>query len=532
MRSSSRDTRAARSCCRSREARRRIHRGLAILSVEGTAQEVDYVVIGAGAAGCALAARLTESGAHRVLLLEAGGTDRHLWVHVPLGVGKLLNDDTYVWKVETEPQAQLFGNRLYWPSGRILGGSTSVNGMVAVRGHPRRYDAWRDAGCPGWGAADVLPYFKRLETTTVGDADLRGRDGPVHVRELAGDPISDAFVAACVEAGYPRVADYNGDNPEGTAPLQLTSKNGFRCSAAVAYLAPAMRRSNLQVETHALATRVRFDGRRAVGVEYLQGNETKLVRARREVIVAAGAIRSPLVLERSGIGDAALLQAHGIPVVQHRPAVGENLQDHLMPRVTFETNRHATVNDMLANPLKLAASVLRFLLRHDGLFATTSLTALAYVRGNPAHAYPDIRIQSALVSAASRFATSRKTGIDPFSGFHIGGYFLYPASRGRLHIASSDARVAPKIEPNYLAEPLDRAMILAVLKIIRRVASQPAIARIIVRETRPGPDVATDDALFDYARRTGQTCWHPVGTCRMGTDDAAVVDPDLRVRGV
>ncbi|HET7032279.1 MAG TPA: GMC family oxidoreductase N-terminal domain-containing protein [Casimicrobiaceae bacterium] len=492
----------------------------------------DYVIVGAGSAGCTLAARLSESGKHSVLLLEAGGSDRHLWVHVPLGVGKLLNDASCVWKANTEPQAELHGNKLYWPSGRILGGSSSVNGIVFVRGHPAKYDEWQAAGCPGWGYADVLPYFKRLEDCSFGDPKVRGRGGPISVTELGGDAISDAFVAACGEAGYPRVTDYNAYLPDGAAPLQVSTRRGMRCSAAVGYLEPSMNRSNLRVVTNALATRIVCDGASASGVSYVVGGDRREARARREVLVASGAIRSPQLLELSGIGDAALLRERGIEVVAHLPSVGRNLQDHLMPRITFECNRAITVNDMLGNPLKLVAALMRYLVFRDGLFATTTLTALAYVRGHATSRYPDIRLQSALVSAESRFSTSRKTGIDAFPGFHIGGYFLYPASRGELHIGSRDANEAPKINANYLNEPIDREMIVSVLKLTRKIASQPALARLIVRETRPGPKVASDDELLDYARRTAQTCWHPSGTCKMGSGDDAVVDPQLRVRGV
>ena len=499
---------------------------------ESGADVYDYVIVGAGSAGCTLAARLTESGEHRVLLLEAGGSDRRLWVRVPLGVGKLLNDERYVWKANTEPQAELHGNKLYWPSGRILGGSSSVNGIVFVRGHPAKYDEWQAAGSPGWGYADVLPYFKKLEDCNFGDPKVRGRGGPISVTELDGDAISDAFVAACGEAGYPRVADYNAYLPDGAAPLQVSTRRGMRCSAAVGYLEPSMNRSNLRVVTNALATRIVCDGARASGVSYVVGGDRREARARREVLVASGAIRSPQLLELSGIGDAALLRERGIDVVAHLPSVGRNLQDHLMPRITFECNRAITVNDMLGNPLKLVAALLRYLVFRDGLFATTTLTALAYVRGHATSRYPDIRLQSALVSAESRFSTSRKTGIDAFPGFHIGGYFLYPASRGELHIGSRDANEAPKINANYLTEPIDREMIVSVLKLIRKIASQPALARFIVRETRPGPKVATDDELLDYARRTAQTCWHPSGTCKMGSGNDAVVDPQLRVRGV
>jgi choline dehydrogenase len=499
----------------------------------GTAPDVyDYVIVGAGSAGCALAARLTESGKHSVLLLEAGGSDRRLWVRVPLGVGKLLNDESYVWKTYTEPEGELEGNKLYWPSGRILGGSSSVNGLVFVRGHPAKYDEWSATGCPGWGYADVLPYFKKVEDCPFGDSASRGRGGPIACSEVRGDAISDAFVAACAEAGYPRVHDYNAEIPEGAAPLQLSSRNGLRCSAVDGYLAPARRRSNLRVITGALATRVDFEGARASGISYVVGGRQQKARARREVLLAAGAIRSPQLLELSGIGDGALLREHGIGVVAHLPGVGRNLQDHLMPRITFECNRPITVNDMLGNPLRLAQSLLRYALFRDGLFSTTTLTALAYVRGRATSRYADIRVQSALISAESRFSTSIKTGIDAFPGFHIGGYFIYPESRGELHVRSRDANEPPVIRANYLTHPLDREMIVAVLKVIRKIASQPALAKVIVRETRPGNGVATDDELLDYARRTAQTCWHPAGTCKMGVGPDAVVDPELRVRGV
>jgi choline dehydrogenase len=492
----------------------------------------DYVVVGAGSAGCTLAARLTESGKYSVLLLEAGASDRHLWVRIPLGVGKLLNDDKFVWKTNTEPEAQLHGNKLYWPSGRVLGGSSSVNGLLVVRGHPAKYDEWRATGCPGWGYTDVLPYFMKLEDCAFGDPALRGRGGPIAVTELKADSISESFIDACGQAGYPRVEDYNGDIPDGAAPLQVSTRNGIRCSTAVGYLAPARRRPNLQVITNALAGGIVFDGKRASGVSFVVNGEKRQVSARREILLAAGAIRSPQLLELSGVGDAAMLQERGVKVVAHLPGVGENLQDHLMPRITFEANQPITVNDMLGNPLNFAAAMLRYVIFRDGLFATTSLTALAYVRGRTDHPYPDVRLQSALISAESRFSTSRKTGIDAFSGFHIGGYFLYPESRGSLHIDSLNAADAPKIHANYLSHPLDREMIVTVLKLIRKIAAQPALAKVIVRETRPGKDVASEDELLDYARRTAQTCWHPSGTCKMGNGPEAVVDPELRVRGV
>jgi choline dehydrogenase-like flavoprotein len=494
--------------------------------------EYDYIIVGAGSAGCVLANRLSADPHRSVLLIEAGGPDDSIWLRIPLGVGKALMDERLVWNAHTEPEPELHGNRVHWPSGRVLGGSSSVNGMLFVRGHPAKYDEWRDTGCPGWGYGDVLPFFRKLEDCPFGDRRLRGAGGPMSVSQLTGDPISDGFIEACAEAGMARTADYNDERAEGVSRLQLSTRNGVRCSAARAYLSPARSRPNLHIVTEALVTRVRFKDCRAVGVDYRQRNALFQASAGSEVLLCAGAIRSPQLLEISGVGGAALLQRIGVSVVYDLPGVGENLQDHLMARLGFECNRAATVNDMVRDRWRLAIELLRFAMCRDGVFATPSLTATAYARTRGGLSCPDVRLQIGLASGTGRLSISRETGLDPFSGFHLGGYFLYPKSRGSAHVQSLDAGTPPRIRANYLSDPLDRDTSVRAMKLLRGIAAKGPLARFIVREVRPGNEVESDDELLDYVRRTGQTCWHPCGTCRMGSDAGAVVTPDLKVRGV
>lgn len=501
---------------------------------EVVTEQFDYVVVGAGSSGATLATRLAERCRGKVLLLEAGARrERDFWVRVPIGVAKLLQNARYAWQFSTEPQAQLAGQKIYWPRGRMPGGSSSINGMIYVRGEPAEFDHWASLGNSGWDYASLLPYFRRLESYAGGDDACRGREGPIAISSVAGlnpNPLSDAFIGACKQAGIPATSDYNGAQYEGVSYLQLSIGRGRRCSTAIGYL-HGRPQSNLRLETEAQATRLLFDGQRVSGVEYVQDGVTKRALAAREVVLSAGPIKSPQLLELSGIGDAARLGALGIAVKADLPGVGENLIDHLQSRLTFACTRSITLNEIMHSPLRQGWMGLRYLLTRRGIMATPSASAHALARLAPEDTRPRVKIQVHHLSGADRYA-GKGYGLDAFPGFAVGFFQLRPESRGHLHIRNTDPFAAPIIEPGYLNAETDRQTMLGALGLVRKVMQQDGITPLVARETRPGIDVQDSDSLLAYIKQTGQTSWHPIGTCKMGTDSMAVVDPQLRVRGV
>jgi choline dehydrogenase len=495
--------------------------------------EFDFIVVGAGSAGCAVANRLSQDGAHSVLLIEAGGQDRSINFKVPLMVVNLLKDPNVTWPFVTEPQKALKDRVQLWTRGRVLGGSSSINGNVYVRGDPAVYDSWAGMGAPGWSWQEMLPYFKRMEDYLPGDPAVRGKGGPIGVTSLDKfDKLADGFLAASEEAGHKRVEDYNDGHYEGTAYLQYSTRRGYRSSSSAGYLRPAGGRQNLEVWTDTQVARVLIEGRRAIGVECSRNGTMLRVRARKEVILSAGPVQSPKLLELSGIGRRDILTKFGIPVVRELPGVGENLQDHPNTRLTFECNEPITINDVLQNPLVKVKQGLKYALFGKGLLSICSATAHTVMRSRPDETSPDLKLQLQPFSGKDRYARRPQDGLDPHSGFTVGVMALKPKSRGWVHIDSADPFVYPKIDPKYLDDPEDVQVLLAGIKAVREVASRPSMKRLIVRETRPGDSVSTDAEIIDYIRETTQTTWHVVGSCKIGTDADAVVDSQLRVHGI
>jgi choline dehydrogenase len=490
--------------------------------------EADFIVIGAGSAGCAAAARLSEDPATRVLLLEAGGEDKNRWIHIPLGFGKTFAEPSVNWCYETEPDPGAADRRVFWPRGKVLGGSSSINGMVYIRGQAEDFDHWRQLGNTGWSFDDVLPYFKRSEHQTRGADQFHATGGPLCVSDVPDHhPICEGFIDAAMSLGFPRNDDFNGRQQDGVGYHQTTTRNGRRCSTAVGYLRPAMTRPNLRVLTNALTEKITFDGRRATGIVFRLDGELRTARAASEVVLCGGAVNSPQLLLLSGVGPATQLERHGIAVVHDLPGVGQSLQDHYSAPLKFKCTSPITVNDVMQSNLKRLKAGLQYYAFKTGPLAMGTSPAALFARTRPELASADIKC------SCSPFSADRpQDGLHPWSGFTMIVYQLRPESRGHIELKSADPADPPAVFPNYLATETDRQTIVDGLKLLRRIAAAPSMQRFITSEFQPGPAVAADEALLDYARRRGGTVYHPTSTCKMGIDPMAVVDPELRVHGL
>jgi choline dehydrogenase len=466
-----------------------------------------------------------------VLLLEAGPPDSYPWIHVPIGYAKTMFNPRVNWCFETEPEPGMNGRRIYWPRGKTLGGSSSINGLICIRGQREDYDGWAAAGNAGWSYGDVLPYFKRLEHAVDGDEAWHGHHGPLWCTPIRRKhELIEAVIAAGRELGLPRNDDFNGVAQEGVGYYHLNTRHGWRCSTAAAYLQPARGRSNLRIETDAFALAIDFDGRRATGVRYRQGGREHTVAAQREVLLCAGALQSPQLLQLSGIGPRSLLNSFGIGVVRDLPGVGENLQDHLQARVIFECTKPITTNDDLKSWWRTLRIGLDYVFTRGGPMAIGINQGGIFARVDGAATKPELQFHVATLS--SDMAGSP---VHRFSGFTFSVCQLQPESRGSVRIKSSDPLAAPAMQPNYLSTDRDRRTIVAGVRLARRFAATRALSPYVKSEYRPGAAAQSDDELLEFTKNTGGTIFHPSGTCKMGDfarDPLAVVDPQLRVHGI
>ena len=507
--------------------------------------QADYVIVGAGSAGCVLANRLSADGKTKVVLLEAGGDDRplkepsqfmsNMMIHVPVGYARTLKDPKVNWLYPTEADPGTGGRVHMWPRGKVLGGSSSINGLLYIRGQHADYDGWRQMGCEGWAWDDVHPYFMRAEHQERGaDGKWHAQGGPLNVSDVTQSHIvSDAVIEACEQAGIPRNLDVNGPEQEGAGYYQLTVKNGRRHSAAVAYLHPAMKRSNLRVETRALASRIIFEGKKAVGVEFLQNGAKRTVRVTREVILSGGTVNSPQLLQLSGVGAGGLLSGLNVPVTADLPGVGENLQDHYVIGALFRLKPGTISVNELTRGRRFIGETLKYVFQRKGLLTLSAAHIAVFCKSRPDLAHPDIQYHILPANMdMEKLAAGGDMVLDKLPGLTIAPCQLRPESRGHIRIKSPDATVYPSIVANYLSDPLDREVAIASLRIARSIASQPALAPWMDSELAPGAAAETDAQLLEYAQMAGGTIYHPVGTCQMGHGPNAVVDPQLRVHGI
>lgn len=497
-------------------------------------QTYDYIIIGGGTAGCVLAHRLSTQPDLKIALLEAGGRDNYPAIHMPIGYGRTIHHPKLSWHLRTCPESGADHRCLPLPRGRVLGGSSSLNGMIYIRGHPQDYEYWAESGCKGWGWTDILPFFKRIEHYPQGDPKLHGQTGPMSITQLQHiHPTNEKIITAFIEHGLKPTDNFNSLDQEGVGLYHVNIKNGRRHSAAQAYLKPARQRKNLDILTHAHVQRILFDGRRACGIDYSHKGRNHALHANIEILLCAGAYHSPQILQLSGIGAAGHLKTFGIHIIHNNPQVGTNLQDHFMAPMSWElcANRHS-YNESLSG-WRLIINVLRYYLTRSGPMTLPAAQVGAFMKSTPILERPDLQFHGLAVAGnlevASRGEPSKLT---EYPGLTIGGAMLRPQSRGTVRITSRNPFIAPDICHNYLTHEADRALTIKAMHLTRKIVQKPSLAPLILRETLPGAQAHHDEDLLAFTRALGTTMYHPVGTCRMGADAQAVVDPELRVKGV
>ncbi len=489
----------------------------------------DFLVVGAGSSGCVLANRLSEDPTNSVCLIEAGPKDRSPWIHLPIGYAKTMWDPKLNWKFETEPDPGMNNRQIYWPRGKTLGGSSSINGLIFIRGQKEDYDLWRDLGAKGWGWDDVLPYFKKAEGNDRLGEPLHSKSGPLKASSiLKKHPLVEAFKKTANQLGVPNTEDFNNLTQEGVGYYQLTTHKGLRCSTAAAYLKPIKKRQNLTILTNSQACKIIFEDKKAVGIEIIRDGVKSIVRANKEVILSAGAILSPQLLQLSGVGPAPLLREFNIPIVKDLPGVGENLQDHLQYRLIYELNQPISTNDQLSSWFGQLQMGLDWLLFRGGPLSIGINQGGLFTRVMKDSKTPDIQFHLATLSA--EMAGGK---VHPFSGFTMSVCQLRPESRGYVRIQSADPLTPPKMFANYLSTQYDRDTSIAAIKYARKIAQTEPIRSLITREVKPN-NPQSDEEILEFCRNTGATIFHPTGTCQMGSDDnpMAVLDAELKVRGV
>ncbi len=488
----------------------------------------DYIIIGAGSAGCVLANRLTEDADVSVALLEAGGKDSNPWIHVPAGYYRTMLDPSVTWQYGAGPEPHLDGRVVPWPRGRVLGGTSAINGLLYVRGQRQDYDMWRQLGNTGWSFEDCLPYFKKSEGNERGEDELHGGDGPLGVSDVRmNNPLCEAYIAACVAAGIPATRDFNGASQEGAGYYQLTTRNGRRSSTGVGYLKPAMTRRNLTVVTNANVKKLEISNRRVTGVSFDHDGVTKTINAGREVLLSAGAIGSPMILQVSGVGPGEVLKGAGVNVVHEMKGVGENLQDHFHARYVYEVNLPASLNNVWHSRVNQVKAGLEYITQRRGILTIGAGVAGVFMKSHPDLDAPDLQIHFMPLSAVGP-----GQGLHEFAGVTSSIAQLRPESRGHIRITSNDPTGQPSILANYLDSQTDRDVLLRGMHKMREISAQPSWQKVMKREIAPGPEATSDEDLMAFAKKMGTTIFHPCGTCKMGSDAMAVVDERLRVRGL